>query len=402
MGKWRWRKSIKLAPGVRMNLGSGGTSWSFGPRGGSISVGKRGVHANQSFLGMSRRVRLSGPPRASETLQRGVPTPTQTVTMPATVVLETDGTLRFQDQDGADLPEQLVAIAKKQAGDKIREFLQEKCEEMSEEVDAIANLHFDTPNPRVIPRFEPMMFLAEPPQPPTPQKLGLLDKIFKARRATIESVNAEMFRRHKLDVANWELVKLDHIRGQEERRQLIEKRIHSEFEAMEDYLEETLQDINWPRETEVAAEIRNEGTSVYLDVDLPEVEDMPEAIYLMPQRGFKLSRKALSPTQRQKTYMAHIHSILFRLAGEAFAALPKAQEVYISGFSQRRDKSTGHEGDEYLLAAGITRADWERLDFSPAGLRALDVLEALTRFELRRSMSKSGIFKPIQPFEPPH
>lgn len=33
----RFRKSFKLAPGIRMNVGTGGTSWSLGPRGASIA-----------------------------------------------------------------------------------------------------------------------------------------------------------------------------------------------------------------------------------------------------------------------------------------------------------------------------------------------------------------------------
>jgi hypothetical protein len=33
----RFRKSFKLPPGVRLNVGSGGMSWSLGPRGASVS-----------------------------------------------------------------------------------------------------------------------------------------------------------------------------------------------------------------------------------------------------------------------------------------------------------------------------------------------------------------------------
>ena len=38
---------------------------------------------------------------------------------------------------------------------------------------------------------------------------------------------------------------------------------------------------------------------------------------------------------------------------------------------------------------------------SRASLQAIDVFEALTQFEMRRTMSKTGIFKAIEPFEPP-
>lgn len=39
-----FRKRIKIAPGVNLNLSKGGISTSFGVKGASVSVGKRGVY----------------------------------------------------------------------------------------------------------------------------------------------------------------------------------------------------------------------------------------------------------------------------------------------------------------------------------------------------------------------
>ena len=38
----RFRKSIKLAPGVRFNLSGSGASWTLGPNGASIGIGLMG------------------------------------------------------------------------------------------------------------------------------------------------------------------------------------------------------------------------------------------------------------------------------------------------------------------------------------------------------------------------
>ena len=57
----RFRKSIKILPGVRLNLGKSGlTSLTVGPRGASVSVGKRGTYANVGIpgTGLSCRTRL--------------------------------------------------------------------------------------------------------------------------------------------------------------------------------------------------------------------------------------------------------------------------------------------------------------------------------------------------------
>jgi len=107
-----------------------------------------------------------------------------------------------------------------------------------------------------------------------------------------------------------------------------------------------LQDIAWPKETLVAFEIPTQGIMT-IDVDLPEVEDMPDKTAMVPQRGFKLSVKEMGPTQVQRLYMRHVHAIDFGNLGQ------------------------------------------------------IDVVEAFARFDLRRDMSKTGVFKPIEPFAAP-
>jgi len=43
-----------------------------------------------------------------------------------------------------------------------------------------------------------------------------------------------------------------------------------------------------PSETAVSFEIRDGGMTVLLDVDLPEIEDMPTKAASVPQRGLEL------------------------------------------------------------------------------------------------------------------
>lgn len=58
---WGFRKSIKILPGVRLNLGKRGfSSVSVGPKGSKINVGKRGTFLTNSAFGFWHRVKLSG------------------------------------------------------------------------------------------------------------------------------------------------------------------------------------------------------------------------------------------------------------------------------------------------------------------------------------------------------
>ncbi|MBV1897202.1 MAG: DUF4236 domain-containing protein [Rhodobacteraceae bacterium] len=57
---FRFRRTIRLAPGIRLNISKSGVSTSVGPRGASISIGKRGIYANTGIpgTGMSYRTRI--------------------------------------------------------------------------------------------------------------------------------------------------------------------------------------------------------------------------------------------------------------------------------------------------------------------------------------------------------
>jgi hypothetical protein len=58
----RFRRSIKIAPGVRLNVSKSGLSTTIGPRGATVSVGPRGVYGNVGIpgTGLSVRERLDG------------------------------------------------------------------------------------------------------------------------------------------------------------------------------------------------------------------------------------------------------------------------------------------------------------------------------------------------------
>ncbi|MDO6722628.1 DUF4236 domain-containing protein [Celeribacter halophilus] len=59
----RFRKSIKVAPGVRLNVSKSGVSTTVGVRGASVNVGKQGVYGNAGIpgTGLSVREKLKKP-----------------------------------------------------------------------------------------------------------------------------------------------------------------------------------------------------------------------------------------------------------------------------------------------------------------------------------------------------
>lgn len=60
---WRFRKSFKVIPGVKLNLTARGLSATFGAAPFSINVGPKGVYRNVSIpgIGIWDRQRIGGP-----------------------------------------------------------------------------------------------------------------------------------------------------------------------------------------------------------------------------------------------------------------------------------------------------------------------------------------------------
>lgn len=396
----RFRKSLKLAPGIRMNLSGGGLSWSLGPRGASIGIGKRGTFLNTGIpgTGLSSRQSLTGGGSAS--LEQRRPTeqqqPTAATTVSLTVSVSDDGEVTFKDSNGNPVSAALIESAKQQKGDAIKGVIQKACDDLNAQVESLGELHLQTPSPKKPPTYQPQSFDVPRPVPPVPKVPGFFAGFFKSKVADIEAANARAQDNFGSALREWEYAETQFEAAERRKQELISKAVSGDTEAMEGFFGEVLMDIVWPRETVVSFEVREGGTHLAFDVDLPEREDMPTKTASVPQRGFKLSVKEIGPTNIQKMYAKHIHSIGFRLLGEAFGMLPTVQEVTLSGYSQRKNKATGQEVDEYLLSMVVPRLAWEGINFD--SLQSIDVLEAFTRFELRREMTKTGIFKAIQPF----
>lgn len=375
-----------------MNFSGTGVSWSLGPRGASVGIGKRGTFLNTGIpgTGFYARERLGGSSASSTSSSTA-----GKVTYSLTVSINDEGILTFKDEQGNLVPEWQIDAAKKQQGEKIKALIQGKCNELNEQVEALGKIHEYTSVPKPH-RFQPQPFDVAMPAEPIPKTPSFFCRWFKSCVAKIDNQNKLALERYKSEFEAWKKNKIDHDDANEVEQLFIDMVNTGDITSVEKYFESVLQDIVWPKETLVSFETLKQGV-LAIDVDLLEIEDMPNKTASVPQRGFKLSVKEMGQTQVQKLYMRHAHAVGFRIVGEAFATSPTIETVILSAYSQRSDRATGQIQDQYLYSVIVTRNEWYSINFE--NLSNLDVVEALTRFELRRDMTKTGVFKPIEPFE---
>lgn len=383
-----------------MNLSGGGLSWSVGPRGASVGIGSRGTFLNTGIpgTGLSMRQSLSGgtsttrSPGSSSALY----SPPRTTSVSLTVEVKDNGDITFKDSNGNVVSDDLIEQAKAQKGAEIKALIQRTCDGINQQVTALSEIHLKTPDPGSRPTYKAQPFPVAPPSKPIERMPGFFEKFFKSKLAHIQEVNERAWSAYATSHAQWEKEKAEFAAEEEKKQALVSLAVEGDPEAMEDFLGKVLQDIVWPRETLVSFEVRDGGSKLSFDVDLPEIEDLPTKMASVPQRGLRLSIKDIGPNNVQKMYAKHVHSIGFRILGEAFGMLPTVQEITLSGYSQRKSKATGQENDEYLYSVTVQRGKWHQIDF--ANLMSIDVLETFVLFDLRREMSKTGVFKSIQPF----
>lgn len=374
-----------------MNVSGSGFSWTLGPRGASLGIGQKGTYANIGIPGSGLYSRTQiGRGTAARSPSTG------RTSMSVTVGVRDDGTVFFQDDDEQPLSDREVRAAKRQHGDTIRGLIQTKCDQINGQVEALGTLHLLTPSPAERPSYSPQEYDDGPPRAPVPRGLGLLGRLFKSRRQKIERENEQARKTHEEATARWQSDKAAFDEKERVRKDLIDRRIYADHDAMESFLEENLKDIVWPRETNVDFEVSPDGKQVVLDVDLPEIEDMPKRTASAPQSGYKLTVKEISAKRAQQLYLQHIHGIGFRIIGETFWALPTVERIMFSAYSQRPDRATGDVRDEYLYSVRVSRSAWGRINFQ--NLDVLDVVAALEQFDLRRDMKKTGAMSCIDPF----
>lgn len=407
---FRFRKSIRLAPGIRLNFSSGGTSLSLGPRGATINYGKRGTFLNTGLpgTGMSFRQRLDAPSPDSSPRSEPPPLP-QLDGIPSDFMVSSsdDGLTTLKHMDGTPLHPSVANVLYTQSKQSILEALATICEQRNNAIEALGKVHEAIVPPGAGPRYEVQTFTASPPPKPAEpveEIPGVVSSLFSSRREAIANRNDAAREAYESALISWKQEvgrlahqKVAHDKAQKERKLLFEQRVLTETQAMLRVLELRMEEIEWPRETTADFDVSEDGREVYLDVDLPEIEDMPTETYVVAKRDMALNKKDMPQTRVRALYMRHIHSVALRMLGVVFNCLPKAETVVLSGYSQRINKSAGHVGNEYLYSARVTRSSWLRLNLADPA--AIDPVEAFDGFEIRRNMTKTGVFKPIEPFE---
>lgn len=363
---FRFSRRVKLMPGVRLNVGLSGVSLSAGPRGASVTVGKRGVFGNVGLpgSGLSYRTRLDKP---------GARTPSRS-NCPPELDAPAQFTLRFQgDQveylDGNSQPhdDETVARIKTAFRNQLKPALQDRVTSLNAGMEELTAVHRSTPPPA--PSAAPPCLEAGPFGQPKPT------------RPADPALRSDFADR----LSDWQVARVEHERTTSGSA--------PDLEAIARPVLDRLAVLEWPRETNISLDLDPSGRTLLLAVDLPELEDMPQAKYSLAVRDLTILTKPLSAAAVIRVYAGHVHSVIFRVAGEAFAAGGSVDVLRIAAYRQEISPATGRIENVCIVVVTISRDQWRGLAFD--NLTSVDPQAAIERFDLVRDMKTGGGFRPV-------
>lgn len=371
----RFRKSIKIAPGLRVNLSKKGlSSLSLGPRGSSVSIGGTGTYANIGLpgTGLSHRTKLSGGSASARRAKSRTP-------------------------DG---------LTAKERKEMVISELQSIVDLENEAIEEGLNQH-----KKIVPvpdEYSYYTHISGPPEPSLPPLWPFIISVLGIYAlVTGRSPTLSIFLivtpivifacqyawRHVTKIIPRRKILAELQAKSQTYKAMFDEVLKGDLNAAERWLEIIFDQLDWFLETTVNFELTPDGKTVAIDVDLPEIEDIPDQTSYVKKTTQTIESKDRKAIDINNDYLLLVHSTVLRLAGEVFCQLPEVKTAVISGYTQRTDKTTGLIKDDYVVTAIFDKNKWRKLNPASA-----DPINCLGHFRHRRDINKNKLLGTIEPF----
>lgn len=429
-----YRKRIKIAKGLSVNLSGSGASLTLGRKGTSVNIGKKGTYLNTGIpgTGIYNRKKIGGTQNKTSEYNRNNTSSSQ-LEIKVHLNLDEKGKpiLKLTDSIGREITdESIIRKVKKSEQYKqgVEQLMDDKKNEIENNLKSFIEIYKSTPElyqtihiKEQLETLKPQKYLKKDYLEPAPlikdvkieleiEARNTINKIFfwKNRKLREEFVKKNCNLRLENKNQNWEERK----KHFEEEQILIEKKeniiLQNQFEkkivelnnyldGYEDFVTERaeviLNEITLPVDFSLNFEYNKEKSLFLIDLDLPEIEDMPTKKVNTLASG-KISVKNKTQKEIKQEYALCVCGISFYFSGLFFNISSNINTIQISGYTQRVNKKNGNIEDDYIYSTKFTRDIFETINF-----KQINPIEAFTNFDHRMNILKSFEMKTIKPLE---
>ena len=132
--------------------------------------------------------------------------------------------------------------------------------------------------------------------------------------------------------------------------------------------------------------------AVMIDLDLPEIEDMPQdKLTQLADGTLKIKKK--SQKESREDYKTCVFGLGEYVAGNVFGLVPAAERIAVSAYTQRRSEKTGDAEDVFIYSVVFERSAFKK------GYQKKEPAEFCDGMKSRYYVLASGVMKQIAPFE---
>lgn len=424
----RFRKSIRIAKGVRVNFSKSGMSLTAGGRGASVNIGPRGTYLNTGMpgTGLYDRTRIGG----SSTSSRSYASSSKSsVDFSITVGIDDNGNYFIKDQYGDIITDETLLRKIKRTDsykNKVLELSEKFANEKNAETGTFVEIYKMSEKiitePEIkekLSNLKPQRYIKNEFTRSKPNEISIKADVESEARRNIRSiafwtlkkrrqdyVNEEFPLRLQSEVKKYEDDLQEHIK--EESRMEIEKNArydvlyNQEKEYLESFLagkrelvelslDSFLQSMTLPVNFEVSYEYDESKGILKVDLDLPEIEDLPTSKATTLASG-KVKVKDKTQKEIKEEYLICICGLAFFFSTHFFNLSTHISKILISGFTQRINKKTGQMNDDYVYSIIFDRDKLQRIEIDK-----ITPYLSFGEFEHKISYSKSYELSIIEP-----
>lgn len=419
--------------GVHLNMGIPGTGLSYNTK--IVGGSKKKSSRKSASSGRSARPSSGDGLPASQGSRSSGSAPVQPFNHEVRVTDK--GEILFVAPDGSIVEDKdlIAALKRHPRYRESKDFFEAKAREMSkahadavqEETDEFVNIFQQSPAIHSLGEYEERLAALEPmtyereqygdPAPTREQVRAQLETQaekevsaflpWKKRRLAQEWVDERVDGAYRDALADWEANKANFDARQDEiereeniryrrewerERRCLELALAGDSEYVDDWIVDWLQGCELPVEIDVDFEYAKDDGKLMIDLDLPEIEDMPTMTTSLLASG-KYKEKNKTQKQIKEEYCRCVLGLVVLIASSMFNASPRIRRIIVSGYTQRRNKA-GDLRDDYIVSVDFDRDELASLPYGTD-----DPMDTVLHFPNRMNLTASKLFKVIKPFE---
>lgn len=423
----RYRRSKRICKGIKINFSKSGISTTIGGKGVSINIGSKGTYLNTGIpgTGFYDRKKVSG---GNSSAVRS-----NTIVLPSSVNVrvEDDGSTIIMDTQNNVITDEAI-LRKIKRTDSYKELRANLMSQLKNEIEAetkkiveIYKLSSQVSSysdyKKILEGLKVEKYKKEDFSQVEPQKEMIRIEImqeakknvktialWKIRKMRQEYIQQELEKRFNEEHKKWELAKSEFEQKENKREEELNTKYYSEYlkrqenlkmalEGESKYVEKAISDwlstLELPLDFNLQYEYRKEQSCLMLDLDLPEIENLPTEKATQLSSG-QVKRKNKTQKELKYDYMQCVYGLAIFFASYFFDMSPAIHKILASGYTQRRDKKTGDIKDDYIYSIKFDRAEFEGTDFEN-----IELFEFWNRFENRCLPTQTYELKTIEPYD---